>query len=50
MIAERARHARRENFLRFMDQVPDHEPVEGDKVKGVPAARSGQCGDPEKEA
>ena len=27
------RHARREDFLRFMDQVPDHEPAEGDKVK-----------------
>jgi hypothetical protein len=33
VIAERARHASREDFLRFMDQVPDHEPDEGDKVK-----------------
>ena len=33
MIAERARHASREDFLRFMDQVPGHEPTEGDKVK-----------------
>ncbi len=32
VIAERARHASREDFLRFMAQVPDHEPVEGDKV------------------
>ena len=27
------RHASRESFLRFMEQVPAHEPVEGDKVK-----------------
>ena len=33
VIAERARHANREDFLRFMDQVPDQEPVEGDRVK-----------------
>ena len=33
VIAERARHANREDFIRFMDQVPDHEPVEGDKLK-----------------
>ncbi len=33
MIAGRARHASREDFLRFMDPVPDHEPAEGDKVK-----------------
>jgi hypothetical protein len=33
VIAERARHASREDFLRFMDQVPDHEPPEGDRVK-----------------
>ena len=33
VIAERARRASREGFLRFMDQVPDHEPIEGDKVK-----------------
>ena len=33
VIAERARNASREDFLRFMDQVPAHEPVEGDKVK-----------------
>ena len=32
VIAERARNASREDFLRFMDQVPAHEPVEGDKV------------------
>ena len=33
VIAERARHASREDFLRFMHLVPDHEPVDGDKVK-----------------
>ena len=33
VIAERARHASREKFLRFMDLVPGHEPVEGDRVK-----------------
>ena len=27
------RLARREDFLRFMDQVPGHEPGEGDKAK-----------------
>ena len=27
------RHASREDFLRFTEQVPDHEPGEGDKVK-----------------
>ena len=27
------RHASREGFLRFMEQVPGHEPVEGHKVK-----------------
>ena len=27
------RLARREDFLRFMDPVPDHEPVQGDQVK-----------------
>ena len=33
MIAERARNASREDFLRFMDPVPAHEPAAGDKVK-----------------
>jgi len=40
--------SRREDFRRFMDQVPDHQPAESDTVKWTPAARSGGRGNPEK--
>jgi hypothetical protein len=33
IIAERAAKADRNAFLKFMDQVPDNEPVEGDRIK-----------------
>ncbi len=33
VIADHARRASREDFLRFMAHVPDQEPVEGDKVR-----------------